>query len=131
VIAHPERYVGLGSALDLVAEWKAAGAALQVNYGSFLGRYGTEPRTQAFRLLRRGWIDYLATDFHGRPHLKLYKREAFEILEGLGAEDVLEVLTVTNPARILADEQPIPVDPLPDDRGFWARLKGLVQSEGR
>lgn len=131
VVAHPERYVGVADAFDVVRSWRDAGAALQVNYGSFLGRYGPDARTNAFRLLRRGWADYLSTDFHGRSHLKLYKDEAWALLGDLGAHEALAMLCVTNPSRLLRNEAPLPVDPLPDERGFWARLKQMVQSEGR
>ncbi|MEX2466998.1 MAG: CpsB/CapC family capsule biosynthesis tyrosine phosphatase [Gemmatimonadota bacterium] len=129
VVAHPERYVGVGDSFDIVGSWRDAGAALQVNYGSFLGRYGSDPRMNAFRLLRRGWADYLSTDFHGRSNMKLYKQEAWDLLGELGARDVLATLCVTNPSRLLRNEPPLPVAPLPDERGFWARLKDLVQSE--
>jgi protein-tyrosine phosphatase len=131
VIAHPERYVGMGSALDVVRSWREAGAALQVNYGSFVGRYGSDPRTNAFRLLRRGWADYLSTDFHGRSNLRLYKEEAWELLSELGARELLATLCVINPARLLRNEAPLPVEALPDERGFWARLKEIVKAEIR
>jgi protein-tyrosine phosphatase len=131
VIAHPERYHGMGDAIDLAESWREGGAALQVNYGSLLGRYGPEARTNAFRILRRGWADYLATDFHGRPHLSLYKDEAWSLLESLGARDTLTALCVTNPGRLLRNEIPLEVPPLPEERGFWARLKELVRVEGR
>lgn len=131
VIAHPERYVGMGDALDVVASWREAGAALQLNYGSFVGRYGSDPRTNAFRLLRRGWADYLSTDFHGRSNLKLYKQEAWALLAEFGAREILSTLSIVNPGRLLRNEAPVPVEPLPDQRGFWARLKERVQAEIR
>lgn len=131
VIAHPERYGGVKDQMDLVAAWKGAGAYLQVNYGSFVGRYGSDARTNAFRMLRRGWIDYLATDFHGRAHLKPYRAEAEEVMDGLGAGDVLTLLSVTNPSRLLVNEAPLPAPRLPEERGFWARIKELVQPDGR
>ncbi len=127
IIAHPERYHGVGAQLDVVASWKEAGAALQVNYGSFAGRYGSDARQNAFRLLRRGWADYLSTDFHGQSGMKLYKREAWSILEELGAREMLTTLCVTNPGRLLRNENPLAVEPLPQERGFWARIKELVQ----
>jgi len=131
VIAHPERYVGVGEQFELVEGWKRAGAYLQVNYGSFVGRYGNDARTNAFRMLRRGWIDYLATDFHARSHLKLYRAEAAEVLQSIGAGDVLELLSVTNPTRLLENNEPILAPRLPGERGFWARIKELVQPNGR
>lgn len=126
IVAHPERYEGLGAALPLAQQWREVGAYLQVNYGALAGRFGSEAQSTAYRLLRRGWVDYLASDFHGHTQLKLYKSEAWEALEELGAEEVLVHLCSTNPGRILNDEAPLPVPPLPVERGFWARLKGMI-----
>ncbi len=127
IVAHPERYRDVATQLDTVAKWKEAGASLQVNYGSFVGRYGSEARSSAFRMLRRGWADYLSTDFHGQASMRLYKQEAWTVLEELGARDALTMLCVTNPGRLLRNEPPLAVEPLPEERGFWARLKELVQ----
>ena len=129
VVAHPERYIGLDAELALVTAWRQAGALLQVNYGSLEGRYGSDARTTAFRLLRRGWVDYLASDFHGHPDRKIYHREARERLLGLGGLDAFQYLTRTNPARIFEDEPPLPVPPLPAEQGFWARVKDMLSPE--
>ena len=125
VVAHPERYVGMDRELELAAEWRRAGAYLQVNYGSLLGRYGGDARTTAFRLLRRGWVDYFSTYFHGRPSLSLYLEEAFERLEEMAGAEQIQMLARSNPARLLRDEEPLPVRPLPGGRGFWDRVKEL------
>lgn len=129
IVAHPERYVGFDRELELVSEWKRVGAYLQMNYGSFVGRYGPEARTLAFRLLRRGWVDYVSTDFHGRPHLKLYRREAAELFGEMGGQEQLSLLSVTNPQRIFRDEEPLPVPPLLGERSVWSRLRGLLRIE--
>ena len=125
IIAHPERYFGLDPELAVVAEWKDAGAYLQVNTGSLAGRYGGRARSVAVRLLRRGWVDYLSTDFHGRPHLSLYCDEAEEALAELGGDDHFSLLAGANPCRVFDDEEPMPVPPLPDERGLLERLRGL------
>lgn len=127
IIAHPERYFGMDDDLGLAREWKRVGGYLQVNYGSLVGRYGNRIRNVAFGLLRRGWVDYLATDFHGRPDLELYKDEAHRELEDLGAGEQLHTLTVTNPGRVFIDEEPLPVGPLPSERGFWDRVRDIFQ----
>ena len=126
IIAHPERYIGIDRELQVVARWREVGALLQVSYGSLVGRYGHEARTTAFRLLRRGWADYLSSDFHARPHLKLHQREAWARLESLGAEEHLGLLCRTNPGRVFRDELPIPVPLLPAGRGFWARVREML-----
>ena len=65
VVAHPERYMGVPDNPDILRRWKDAGACLQVNYGSFVGRYGSAPQEIAYRIVEGGLADYLASDFHG------------------------------------------------------------------
>ncbi|HET9949798.1 MAG TPA: CpsB/CapC family capsule biosynthesis tyrosine phosphatase [Longimicrobiales bacterium] len=128
IVAHPERYVGMAYHPDLPARWREAGAYLQVNYGSLVGRYGAEARELALQLLRMGWVDYLASDFHGHARLGIYKDEAWAELDPLGAEELLVYLCRMNPGRVLEDEEPLPVPVLPERRGIWARLKGMLRS---
>jgi protein-tyrosine phosphatase len=127
IVAHPERYAGMGQAIGLAAQWRDVGAHLQVNFGSLVGRYGSGAQTTAYRLLRRGWVDFLASDFHGHPRLKLHVAEASEALEALGADELLTSLYRTNPGRVLLDEDPLPVPILPSERGLWARLKRMLE----
>ncbi len=129
IVAHPERYVGID--LELAASWRDAGALLQVNYGSLDGRYGPDAHKLAMRLLRRGWVDYMASDFHARPDRSIYMLEARDRLQEMGAGEAFVTMSLTNPARILRDEMPLPVAPLPLERGLWARVRGLLGSEAR
>jgi protein-tyrosine phosphatase len=129
IVAHPERYQGNPGLLNLAGRWRGAGAYLQVNYGSLAGRYGSEARSNALELLRRGWVDYLSSDFHGRNQLKIYKREAWSLLEELEASSLLSLMCITNPARVLSDEEPLPVPPLEAERGLWTRLKEMLSRE--
>ena len=129
IVAHPERYIGVD--LEVANSWRAAGAYLQVNYGSLEGRYGADARTFAFRLLRRGWADYFSSDFHGRPDRKIYKQEAWGRLTALGAGESLVYLSLTNPGRVFRDEAPLPVPPLPVERGFWAKVKEILNPESQ
>ena len=131
IIAHPERYIGIDRSLSVVAQWRAAGAYLQVNHGSLSGRYGTSARTIAMQLLRRGWVDYLASDFHAQSGASVYFEEAWERLEALRAGESLVHLCLTNPGRIFCDELPMPVPALPPQTGFWAKVKGIMSQERR
>ncbi len=117
LIAHPERYRGYRSDLELPGEWRAEGAFLQVTFGSLAGRYGPVACSIAAHLLRRGWADCLATDFHARPQLRLYVRAAREEFRRLGAEEAWKLLTSTNPRRISEGEEPLPVPPVEWDGG--------------
>jgi len=131
IIAHPERYRGLDRETVLPGEWRARGALLQVNYGSLVGRYGDLPRKRAVTLLARGWIDLMASDFHGRAHLAPSLREAQGALSDWDGGDVFDLLARVNPAQILRDEDPVPVPPLPIKKGAWERFREVFQSRER
>jgi protein-tyrosine phosphatase len=120
IVAHPERYGGLLDELDLARAWRLAGAYLQVNGPSLTGRYGEEPRAAARALLENGCVDYLSSDYHarGRPGIRSYR----QLLIDLGGEEHAELLTRTNPARLLRGELPLPVPPLAGRRTLWDRL---------
>jgi protein-tyrosine phosphatase len=120
IVAHPERYPGLRSDLDLVKEWRAAGAYLQVNGPSLTGRYGDEPRAAAIALLENGWVDFLSSDYHarGRPHIAAYRQA---LLDNDGEEQTV-LLMETNPERLLRDEAPLPVPPFAVRKSLWNRI---------
>ncbi len=127
LIAHPERYAGLDRGLALVEEWRRVGARLQCNYGSLLGRYGPAPRTVVLRMLERGLVDCLSTDFHGRKHLKLFVREARDLFEEAEADEAWSILSGANPRRILDDEAPLAVPPVDMATSLWGRVRDLFR----
>lgn len=112
VVAHPERYDGLDQAYDVVREWRDAGAYVQVNGPSLLGRYGETARRDALEMLARGYVDYVSSDYHARGRLRI--DEYWAALVALGGEAHASQLMVTNPSRLLSDERPLAVPPLPD-----------------
>ncbi len=127
IIAHPERYQGMENDLDLAGAWRMAGAYLQVNHGSFAGRYGPEAGDVARALLSRGWVDYLSSDFHARRHLGIYLRDASAFLREHGGAEQLQLLTSTNPARVFQDEAPLPVAGLRIEQPLWSRFKSMFK----
>ncbi len=131
IIAHPERYSGVDPELAIVGLWREAGAYIQVNHGSLVGRYGKIPQQVAMELLKKGWVDFLSSDYHARGGLKPYIRESREALSDVGADEQFRTLTATNPARLLADENPLPVQPLFVTPGWWDRVKGILGGRER
>ena len=122
IIAHPERYSGMKQELTVAGAWRNAGAYLQVNHGSFVGRYGPDARGVATEFVARGWVDYLSSDFHARAHLQIHLTDAQDFFTTNGGQEQLRVLTVSNPARVLRGELPLPVSPLRTRRPFWSRF---------
>jgi protein-tyrosine phosphatase len=124
VLAHPERYDGDGSSsermLELARTWRRAGAALQVNGPSLVGRYGTEARARALALLERGLVDYLGSDYHARGATLISEYRAAFLEDG--HEDAWALLTETNPRRMIDGEPPLPVPPVQLHRSWLDRM---------
>ena len=120
VIAHPERYKGMNEQMSVVERWRNTGAFLQVNGGSLLGRYGDEAKKSAWELLRRGWVDYLSSDYHARGRLAV--RAGRDALVQAGGEEQARLLMEVNPGRLLSGLAPEPVPPLAQRVPLWRRL---------
>lgn len=122
IVAHPERYAGMKREFEYAGAWRDAGAYLQVNHGSFAGRYGADAREVAGQLLERGWVDYLSSDFHGRAHLGIHLRDADDFFTENDGVEQFHLLTVSNPGRVIDDQLPLPVPKMRIQEGFWDRL---------
>lgn len=120
VLAHPERYANAARDLSDAAEWRRMGAALQVNAGSLLGRYGKPASALAWGLVEHGLASYLSSDYHARGRCPVAECRAE--LERRGAGHQARLLMEENPRRMLEGEPPLPVPPLAAPRPFWKRI---------
>ncbi len=120
VVAHPERYWGCTP--QLVREWRALGAAIQMDAAMLVGRGPVA--TLAQTLLAQGLADCVASDNHGdRRSLGAARRW----LDEMGAAEQARLLTDINPGKLLAGERPLPVPPIPSlERGAFVRLRELI-----
>lgn len=125
ILAHPERYGRVTREPQLAAEWRAAGAYLQVNGASLLGRYGNEPKNGAMQLLQSGMADFVCTDYHtrGRPGTPQYR----QFIEEHGGVEQAMLLLELNPQRMIRGELPVPVPPLARPSGLLSRMKRLIR----
>jgi protein-tyrosine phosphatase len=126
VVAHVERYFYHGDEERALEEWRHAGALLQVNAPSLLGKYGPVPRAFAWELLSRGWVDLLASDYHARGETWLL--EARDALVERGGEEQERILMGLNPRHVLMDEtvEDVPPLALADSRADrWSRLRRI------
>jgi len=121
ILAHPERYARMRQRPGLAAAWREAGACLQVNGGSLLGRYGHDARDLAWELLAAGLADYICSDYHCRGPLGT--PEYRTALEARGGAEQATLLLEVNPQRMLQDEPPLPVPPLVRPPGIWRRVR--------
>ncbi len=123
VLAHPERYHG--SSVDRATSWRRAGAVLQVDAVMLLGG-GARSRV-ARDLLAHGLVDLIASDNHGDARSMATPREW---LVEHGAAEQAELLTVTNPERLLRDEPMLPVAPIVVAASPLARLRAWLDRRG-
>ncbi len=125
VVAHPERYRNLDPSLAELDSFRRTGAFLAVNAGSLFGDYGQTAASHARMILVAGWADYVVSDYHarGEPGLSRFSRALAEA----GFAEQAELLTMTNPARLLAGEPPLSVPPIHvpnQERSLWERVFG-------
>lgn len=64
IIAHPERAEHVREGLDAVTAFRGRGWLIQINATSLLGAHGLEQEEAAWRLVRGGLADLVASDGH-------------------------------------------------------------------
>lgn len=103
IVAHPERcqvFARQGRAARAVE----AGAALQLNIGSLIGRHGPQALDLAERFLGEGLYAVGGTDLHGPHQAAEWIDEALSALERRAGRAGLLRLCGENPRRALAGE---------------------------
>ena len=112
VIAHPERAAGfLTSGHAMLQEEIAAGALLQVNVCSLLGRQGPEAHAGAVKLVRDGLAYVLASDGHGGDRAHTLAAGGPAARAAGASEEHSRRLTEANPRFLL--RHGIPAQPVP------------------
>lgn len=66
ILAHAERYVSIMRKPSLAESLAHRNVYVQTNAGSLLGAYGEKVKETGWRLVRRGWTHFLASDDHVR-----------------------------------------------------------------
>lgn len=100
VIAHAERYEFVQEEPELVYEWRKKGYAVQINKGSFQGRFGRGARRTACLLMDHKLVSVVASDAHGSHKRTPYMMDVYEELEKEYPKKYLKVLFEENPRRI-------------------------------
>ncbi|MFZ5470166.1 MAG: tyrosine-protein phosphatase [Myxococcota bacterium] len=103
LIAHPERCLEF-QRKGRAGEAVQAGAALQLDVGALIGRYGPEAKRVARALLDEGLYTVGATDLHGPIGAREWVGKSLEALRAQAGEQAFLALMRDNPAKVLGGE---------------------------
>jgi len=105
IIAHPERNAFIQSGYESLVELKSMGCLIQINAASLLGDYGGTTMKYAFKFLKEGLADFIASDAHScqeRPPdvlsrcMKKLPRLSQEYIESLFEGKAMETIFLEN-----------------------------------
>ncbi len=74
VLAHPERYLFMHRDFSIYEKLKEQGVYFQINLNSLSGYYSKSVQKVAYRLVEKGWIDFIGSDTHHQKHLEYFKK---------------------------------------------------------
>lgn len=104
IIAHPERYSYVQKNLKILQDLINKGVLFQANYGSIIGKYGKEAKKTVKKLLKNNMIHFLGTDTHRSGTIYTQMDKILKKLEKLIGKEKLELLSKTNPQKVLNNE---------------------------
>ena len=102
IMAHIERYQCLLKDMDLLTELKEAGAKLQINCDSVIGKSGFKAKRYCMKALEAGLIDFVASDAHNTGQRNVHMEEAIKQIGSKFGADTAETLFRINPERLFA-----------------------------
>ena len=108
IMAHIERYQCLLKDMDLLAELKKAGAKLQINCDSVIGKSGFKVKRYCMKALEAGYIDFVASDAHNTGQRNVHIGDAVKQIRSKFGEDMADKLFRINPERLFAGYEGIP-----------------------
>ena len=126
ILAHPERYLGIGARPGWLDRLRSIGTVLCLNAGSLWGEYGAEAQTVSHRMLRDGLADIIASDHHARPHRATTIRRVWDVLAAAGHEDAATTLLHHNPLAVLDGNMTAPVETFTIETGLWGKLRRMM-----
>ncbi|MDD3050820.1 MAG: exopolysaccharide biosynthesis protein [Candidatus Cloacimonetes bacterium] len=115
ILAHPERYVAVIRNPDIVEDFIHKDILLQINAGSLLGVYGNSIKNTAWKLLKKGFAHFMASDTHCNGH-EYYLGHARELVAKEISREYSELLTFTNPQLMLNNNRIDFINNLPEQR---------------
>ncbi|MCR5719647.1 MAG: hypothetical protein K6F84_03695 [Lachnospiraceae bacterium] len=106
ILAHVERYARLNEKNDEgIAQIRTMGCRVQVNGDSVIGKIGHEIQKQVKRLIKKGLVDFVASDAHRDTRRNTDLKECAEYIMKNFGYDTARKLMYSNPLKYLEIER--------------------------
>ena len=99
IITHPERNPMLARHPERMADWLRAGCYIQITAASLTGRFGKIAQKVSHDLLRRNWVNFIATDAHDLTSRPPMLRDAYDLVVDKYGKETADRLFIDNPGR--------------------------------
>ncbi len=113
VIAHAERFRFIQQHPQYAFDFHQKGYVIQVNKGSFHGKFGRREKHTAYALLAHRLVHVIASDAHNYKTRTPYMRDVIHTLKRECSKQTLDILLDTNPYRICMDQEIFRFDAVP------------------
>ena len=104
ILAHVERYRSLRD-MKLIKQLKDQGAYIQVNASAVMGKAGLGTRIYCASLLRKQYVDFIATDAHGCKHRRPLLKDCYTHVEHKYGKEYCRLIMDVNPRKVLEGEK--------------------------
>jgi len=101
ILAHVEFYEALLNRPDLIQMLKDEGAFIQVTAACFTGKKGRTIKKFAGLLLKKGLIDFIATDAHHSNYRRPLLKDAYLLVRKLSGEKEAHRIFFANPQNVI------------------------------
>lgn len=105
IITHPERNYSLLLAFEKADALRESGALFQLTAMSITGDFGRQIRKFSLHLLKKGYVDFVASDAHGTDRrVPVLSRAYSEVASILSADEARKIFT-DNPRAVLENRE--------------------------
>jgi len=101
IITHPERHMLLAQRPTLLSRLRNCGAMSQITAQSITGGFGREIQNTCYSLIKRGLVDFVASDAHDLRMRPPRLSEAFREVVSLFGEETAIKIFVQNQEKLL------------------------------
>lgn len=104
ILAHVERYQSLRD-VKRIQQLREQGACIQMNASAVMGKAGWRTKFYCAGLLKKQYVDFVATDAHGSKHRRPMLKECREHIEKKYGTGYGRLLLEKNPRKVLKGER--------------------------